>query len=200
MHSIYYIHIFHHYTISDLLIPHFLKSEVFWIAFGSMITAGALFYTILKNRYDKNQSIKNIKEALYFEILTNVNLLFSKEVERGHLSDVIVMVRNDYIKNVSDQAILFDIQKLYLELDYYKSIINQYWLKLELNDRNPGEIVQEKQLQTMNSFIKFFGYQEVFKKDNESGDDVRNRAINEKNECFEEWKAILKRKIDEIFK
>ena len=49
-----------------------LSNDTFWVAIGSIATAFALIYTISKNRRDQRQSVKNVKKALYFELITKM--------------------------------------------------------------------------------------------------------------------------------
>lgn len=184
-----------------------LETKYFWIAFGSVITAFALFYTISKNRRDRRAQVKNIKQALKLELTTNIEMLFSGEVERPPLFDVIHLVRTQYIQDIKDQKTLSKIQRLYINLGYYQTFVK----KVYLNFKDSGPPTTEKQLQTCNSFLEYFGdnpveYDKAERIDwnqkhpgKEYNDFRRDEAIKIKNRKFESWDKKIQSDIDLIF-
>lgn len=202
MNTIYHIENLHHYrhpSLIDLLLPNFLLSETFWVAVSSIVAASVLIYTLRKDGIERMAAIENIKRALYFEMLTNINMLFTKEVERIPVFEVIHSVRKDFAIHIIDQELFFEIQDLYVELDYYKVIIEEYWIKPEMKYRNPGEIIQEKQLLVANAFIEFFGMDKIIKNETETADQARDRAIAIKENNIKKWESDLNKKIYRLF-
>ena len=198
MHQRFGNHLYYPIPSTNFSFYHLLISDTFWIAIGSIVAFLVLMYAILKDRFDKYESVGNIKKALYFELLTNISLLFSGEVEREPIFDVIKIVRTKFAKHIKNQELFLQFQKLYAELDYYQIIINQYWLRLD--QRHPG-MVETKQLSTINKFIEFFGEQGIQRDTlNETSAQARKRAIDLKDKKIDEWKIILKQNIDKLFK
>lgn len=187
-----------------------LKSETFWVAFGAVITGLALTYTILINRLNKKIEIRNIKKALVFEIMTNIRTLFCGEVERPSLFDVITLIRTKYAQEITNQNIFWKIQKLYIELEYYRTFVNNVYLKAHIPDG--GVYVTEKQLQTCNIFLEYFGENPVefdlserleWNKshlEREYMDFKRDKAIEIKVRKIEWWKTKIEKDIDLLFK
>lgn len=198
MNSYFYSHNYHYHVVNTALPFEFLSSETFWVASASIVTATALIYTIRKNRIDKKQSVVNIKHALYFELVTNIEMLFSREVERRPLLDVNLIIRKDFIKNVNNQKLLSKFQKLYSELDYYQTFVKKVYLNQAIP--NHGIKTTEKQLSTMNIFLEFFGLTRIVPLTKEHIDDARDRAIAEKNNHFKQWKNKLNQLIEQLFK
>jgi hypothetical protein len=184
-----------------------LNPEYFWIAFGSMATATALIYTILKSRIDHRSQVKNIKKALKLELITNIEMLFSGEVERPSLFDIIHLVRTQYIQDIKDQKTVSIIQRLYINLEYYQTFVKKVYLNFE----NSGVPTTEKQLQICNTFLEYFGenpveYDMTERNDwnqrhqgKEYIDFKRDEAIKTKNRRIENWERKIQSDIDLIF-
>ena len=172
-----------------------LTSEIFWVAFGAIVTALALVYTIfLAGWHAKRKALKIIKKALYFELLTNIDSLFTGEVERRPLFDAVNSIRKNFIADVKDQATFAQIQRLYSELDYYKTVVDNVYLNPYVE--NNGNLVTEKQLSTMNKFLEFFGQRSYSGSQPQS---LRNDAIKVKEDNIAQWAITLKTKIDKLF-
>lgn len=190
-------HNYPYYFIRRGSISDFLSTDTFWVAIGSVATAIALIYAILKNKFDQKQSIKNIKHAMYFELITNIKMLFSGEVERRPLFDINQLLRKDFIRYISDQELFSKFQTLYSELDYYQTFVQNVYLNS--NIPNSGTVVTEKQLSTMNKFLDYFGIRGIVRSRNETWDQARDRAITEKNKHFKKWMDKLSQDIERMF-
>lgn len=172
--------------------------EIFWVAVGAIATAAALVYTLFFQGWlERRSTIKNLKKALYFELLTNIEMLFTGEVERRPLFDVITLIRKDVARYISDQEGFFNIQKLYAELDYYQTFVQKVYL-------NPafaasGRYTTEKQISTMNKFLEYFGVPTLIYYEYDNRDQKRDEGIVLMQENIEEWKKILKIRIDRLF-
>ena len=138
-----------------------------------------------------------MKHALYFELITNIKMLFSGEVERRPLFDINQLLRKDFIRYISDQKLFSKFQTLYSELDYYQTFVQNVYLNS--NIPNSGSAVTEKQLSTMNKFIEFFGIKGIVHAKNETWDQARDRAITEKNKHFKKWMDKLSQDIERMF-
>jgi hypothetical protein len=188
-----------------ILIANLLGSETFWVAVGSLVTAATLIYFISKDYREQQKSVENIKKTIYFELIADIEGLFSGEVERKPIFEVMNTVRKDFAKYIIDQDTFAKFQALYSELDYYETYIEMTVLSGKWDARQYSVIA--KQISTQNKFLKFFGETEVTLNPASApgGDHVayansmRNGAIKIKEQKIADWKIELERQINQIF-
>ncbi len=141
-----------------LIIPvthllNYFTSGTFFVALGAIATSCALVYTIFRDIREQAKSLKALKVSLENELLINIQSLFSGEVERPSLFDAIRLLRSKYSDKIVNPTAYFEIQKLYLDLEYYQTFVSKVYLKLT----NGGEAVSQKQLSIINTFLEYFG-------------------------------------------
>src|SRR5689334_14369274 len=134
---------------------HIIHSELFWIAAGSTVTAAALVYTLLKDRLESSGELRNAKRALLSELMLDIDMLFSGEVERKPLDQAIYLIRSKFSGSIQDQSRFDNIQRIYADLDYYQTFVGNVYLKPHVQDN--GAETTWKQLQICNRVIKALG-------------------------------------------
>jgi hypothetical protein len=186
------------------ILNHWLIQDKFWIALGSLVTASALVYTITKDRRNHSKNIYNLRKSLEIELVTNIDSIFSGGVDRPLLLDSIRTLRRSYIGDVKDREVLGELQRLYIELEHYQNFVKKFYLTDSGIDRR---FVTEKQLQTENVFLKYFGHKEIkYNLGKLQHPDIgngyiemeRNKAVKVKERNLDKWFEIIKDKVSKL--
>jgi len=178
----------------------FGTKEAMWGFIGVLSAAiGILIGFIFQNQQRKERA-KNLVNSLYEEILNNIELLFTGEVERPYYYEAFENIKRDYSDIIQNNKAFRDIRILYDELRYYQEIIKFF------RYTNYGDIVTERQLGACLKYIKYF--ETSFSVQNtyihnpidDNNQAKRDRAIKVKNDNLIKWEKTLRKNLEKIFK
>lgn len=202
-----YISVGHSY-VYYLLKPYgqqiFNEKQTLWAFVGIMSAAlGILLGFLYKDVYENNK-YRILVKALYEEILRNIDLIFTGEVERLYSFFTFDRINQEFIDKVKNIDRFKFIRLIYDEYSYYREIIKIF----RLNDPN---IVTEKQFGVCNKILEYFDgkgidYQKLKgtpKLNKYSGNNdwerLRKMAITEKEKNINIWKNKLAEDFQAIF-
>lgn len=182
----------------------FGSKEAMWGYVGVLSAAIGILIGIIYNDNQRKIRAKNLIYNLYDEILSNISLLFTGEVERPFYYEAFEIIKKDYSDFIKNREQFREIRALYDELRYYQEIVKYF----RLVNAQAGDIVTEKQLDACMKYIAYFEsdeeliqkiYPYIHTPIDGSYQNKRDRAIKKKNQSIDEWGEKLKSKFRIIF-
>lgn len=179
----------------------FGSKSAMWGYMGVLSAAIGLFVGFLYEDWQRIMRAKNLVKSLREEILNNIQLLFTGEVERPFYYNIFDTIKNEYSEFIVNINRFRLITALYDELRYYREIV-KYW-----RVNNYGDIVTERQLGVCLKYIEYFEGRDQYKKTSkyiknpvkDSYQKKRGRAIKVKNTEFNKWEKKLNSNLKRIF-
>lgn len=182
----------------------FGNKQALWAYLGVISATTAVFIGFLYNEHIKKNQFISTVYAFYEEILRNIDLIFSGEVERSYAFTIFEKINCDYINKLENLDKYRAIRRVYDELYYYREIV-KIW-----RPSNPGDIITEKQFGACNVILEVFENKGIDPNTNLSQltnipgnnkwEKLRTQAITLKEKHLEDWKTKLKKDIYSISK
>lgn len=195
----------------------FADKQSLWGFVGVLSAAVGILIGFIYKECRDTQEFAQAIGALYHELLRNIDLLFTGEVERPSLFEAFERVSREYANKIGDAEKYRMLRQIYDELYYYREILRAHWLsirsfRVDLERMGAGLLVTQKQFGACNLIVEFFDGQKIDPNlnprqhplSNYSGNNrwekLRAMAIETKEENYTVWERKLKQELELIFK
>jgi len=167
--------------------------------FFNLITAIGIFVGIYKPIFEEQSKFNNSIEMLKFEILNNIENLFTGEIERKIAFEAFNNIKNNYLGKIKNKSQFRDIQYLYDNLFYYDSIRKQFF-NFDTAKYRDSLLVDEHHLKILNAFLELLD-ENTFNSSKEYQDIINNKklAFDLKSRRMSKWESKISEKIMSIF-
>lgn len=175
--------------------------EALWVFVGIAIALGGVVLNIEYQEKIQLKRVRSIVKSFKEEILSNVERLFTGEVERPLSRIIFELINRDffeYIKNIKKYR---DLVVLYDSLYYYQEVVTRWY-------PSDQDVVTEKHADTCNTFVKYFEGKGLKvleglnpeRRNKLMNESIRNTAISTKKENIKKWELKLNQDIKDIYK
>ncbi len=175
----------------------FQDKQTLWGYIGILSAGIGIFLGFLYKDFQDKSKFRILINSLYYEILRDIELIFSGEVERPYVFSAFEKIYQEYSDKIESVEKFEPIRIIYDQLYYYREIV-KIW-----RPSNPGDIVTERQFGVCNVILEFFegvGINPNVNIPHNKWQTLRSQAIDKKNQELNHWKTKLKRELESIFK
>ena len=182
------------------MISHNHLATADWIQIGILVVAVvALIAPLYYQLYSKRQEKTAVRAALLQEMLANMHGLFNEGIERPFLFKVFESFLERLSTKIKNESEFQRLISLYTELMDYRAVTDKYWPPRKDSLLGVDILVTQKQVQTINRFLQYFGEKllndkfqmAILEKSRQDAQELRNSKQ-------EEWHKILKNNIKKI--
>jgi hypothetical protein len=164
-----------------------------------IISIVAILVPVVYHWWNKIQEKRAIKAALLQEMLINIDSLFNGGIERPFLYKTFEVFLEKLSSQIKNPSRFQELISLYMDLKDYRAVTNRFWPPKDVDDITAHLESTQKQVQTINKFLRYFGEKSVkVEYDMKLLVGSREQAQKIRNKQQEGWHEALQENIRSI--